>query len=152
MSTNFTSVTIRENSGIIDSSWWNALRTAGASLEAIVTALVGGGGSTSEQTLALSNNVAATTLTGMLAVSTYKTTRWRYTIKRIGTNTVMEHGELVMLYDGTNFELFQAWFVQTSVGASGVTFTNVAGQVKYATTNLAGHVSSNIYWTAITQG
>ena len=154
MSAFFAGVSIRQNGTRVTAAWANALRTAGASLEAALTALVGGGGSLTEQSLAIPDNQSVTDLTGMLASSTYRCTRIRYTIKRIATATVMEHGELVILYNGTTFAMFQAWFVGDPAG---VTFTinSATGQVRYTSDDMAGtydSVNSKIFWNVVTQG
>lgn len=158
MLSNFSDVPVRSNGrtgGPVTNAWWNSLRTAGIAVEAILNALVGAGGSTSEQSLAIADAQAvAANITGMIASSSYRCTRIRYTIKRVADSTVVEHGELVILYNGTTFELYQPWFVGSPAG---VTFSidTGTGQVQYTSDDMPGTydaANSKIFWNVTTQG
>lgn len=155
MSTHFQSVEVRSNGGTVVSGWWNSLRTAGIALESIVNALVGAGASTSEATFAIANNQSGANVTGLIASNLYRVTRIRYWVRRLATDTVMESGELIILYDGTNFHLGRH-SVETAITA-GMSFDVNAstGQVTYSSSNMAGSydtVNSLLGYSRTTQG
>lgn len=155
MSTNFSGTPVRSNGDTIVSGWFNTLRTAGVAVESILTALVGGGASTSEASFAIANNQSGANVTGLIASSLYRVTRIRYWVRRIATDTVMEAGELIILYDGTNFHLGRH-SVETATTA-GMSFDVNAstGRVTYTSSNMAGSydvANSLMGYSRTTQG
>jgi len=146
----------RSNGNKVDSSWWNTLRAAGILLEEAVAALSGGGGSTTEVFVAIANNQAAPTTTAFAASSAYRVTRLKYWLRRVATDTVMEAGDLIILYDGTTFQIGRSGVVETLI-ETGVAFTinSVSGEVSYTSSNMAGTYNvgqSKMGYLVTTQG
>lgn len=152
----FSDIPVRSNGGSIISSWFNLLRTYGIELESKVTALIGAGASSSEATFQIANNQSSpANITGLVCSSLYRVTRIRYWVRRRATDTVMEVGELLVMYDGTNFHLGRV-SVETAT-SSGVSFDVNAstGQITYTSTNMSGSydtTASVIGYTRTTQG
>src|SRR5688572_4403369 len=100
-------VPVRQRGQSFDISWVNSLR------EAIISSL-------GETTAAIANNQTAATLTGLIFDSgDYRAAFVKYTVKRIATATVMEIGELALMFDGTNWSIEKAW----SVGNAEIDFS-----------------------------
>lgn len=128
---NISDIPVRVNGRKVEASWWNDIRTA------LLTAL---GGATAETQQTISNNAAATAITGLLLDST----------------TLVYARVLVSVYRQTDaptklrqvftldcyFKTGTGWdFEPQSVGEdSGLTFTIDAttGQISYASSNVAG--------------
>ena len=49
MSSYFSNLPTRANGQTVDASWWNSIKAAGVLVEGLITALVGDGGSTTEE-------------------------------------------------------------------------------------------------------
>lgn len=99
------------------------------------------------KTLSLTNNTT-TTLGLTLAPTTVVGATIFYSVKRVGSSTVSESGTIQASYNGTAWE-----FSPERVGDAQVTFSiNSSGVISYTTSNLAGHISSNIYLLAVTTG
>lgn len=99
------------------------------------------------KTLALTDNTT-TTLGLTLAPASVIGADIFYSVKRVGSSTVVESGNLKLVFDGT------AWEISNErIGDAGLSFSiSAAGVLSYTTTALAGHVSSNMYLLAITTG
>lgn len=153
MSSNFTNVPARKNGGIFNSSWVNTLRTAGIVVESMLTALIGGGGSVTEQSFAIANNQTSSSITGLIASTSYKRTTVKYWVKRKATATYIECGHFDIMYDGTNFFIGGP----TKTGEANITFDidSGTGQVSYTSDNQSGSydsVNSKMGYTLSTMG
>lgn len=152
----FANSPIRSNGDTIVNAWFNTLRAAGVALEAAVAALSGGGGSTVEVFVAIANNQLAPTTLAYAASSAYRVTRLKYWLRRKATDEAMEAGELVILFDGVNFQIGRSAAVETTI-ESGVNFSiNAAsGEVFYTSSNMAGTydvANSKLGYLVTTQG
>lgn len=98
-------------------------------------------------TLSLSNN-ASTTLGLTLDPLTVIGATLYYSVKRVGASTITEAGQIAFKFDGSSWETFPE-----RLGNAGITFAiNSSGVLSYTTTDLASHVSSNMYILAVTTG
>jgi hypothetical protein len=125
----------------------------GVALENKLTALIGAGGSTAEQTAAIGNTQSGANITGLVPSSAYKKHIVDYWVKRIATATVMEVGTLVAWWDGTTWQISRVYYA----GNAGIDFDiNAAtGQVIYTTDTMAGTydtTNSKMGWMVRTQG
>lgn len=134
----FQDVPIRENGDDITEAWSNTLRVEGIALETKVNTWLGGGGIVEAQ-LALANNQAATNITGLVLDKTlYKSALVFFQARRkTDAGEAVFVGRMALMYrDFTN-----AWDLAVDgLGDElGVTFSITgAGQVQYATDNMAG--------------
>lgn len=97
--------------------------------------------------LSLTNNTTDT-LGLTLAPATVIGATIFYSVKRVGSSTIVESGNIQFVYNGTSWEISGE-----RIGDAGILFSiNSSGVISYTTTNQAGHVSSNIYLLAITTG
>lgn len=155
MSSYFSNLPTRANGQTVDASWWNSIKAVGVLVEGLITALVGDGGSTAEEIVQIGNNETGENVVGLIASDEYRLTRVKYWVRRVATDVVMEAGELLILYDGTNFHLGRH-SIETSTTA-GMSFAVNAstGQVTYDSSNMAGSYDvdeSLMGFTFTTQG
>lgn len=98
-------------------------------------------------TISLTNNTSTTlglTLNPLKVIGA----SIEYSVKRVGSSTVVEAGNILLKFDGTAWEMSSE-----SLGSAGITFSiSALGVISYVTSNLAGHVSSNMYLLAMTTG
>lgn len=149
----FSGIPVRGNGDTFVSGWVNSLRQAGIDLATIV---MGGGGSTSEQTFAIADNTTAANITGLVASTLYRVTKVKYWVRRVATDTVMESGTFTIIYDGTNFYLGDRRYMETPI-TCGMEFDVhlTTGQVTYTSSDMAGSydtVNSKMGYSVTTEG
>lgn len=140
MATPFSSVSVRSNADSnnpVEASWWNDLRTAGILLEAAL----GGGFDPGSIDVPIANTQINTT-TGLTVSQLYKMTEIRYAIRRkTDTQTKMQSGVLVVLYDGTAFSIYEK-SIQGCAGNAGVPVSfgidDTLGILYYSSDTLTG--------------
>lgn len=151
---NFASIPTRQNSDVVDATWWNYLQIAGAALEALVS----GPGYFPITDFVIANNQSSpSNVTGLsfdgTVVRSFEVT---YQLYRKTTSTgAMELAESGKLF-GVYSTVAGTWEMSAgpAVGSAGVTFsiTN-AGQVQYTSTNITGTASvSDMKFKASTMG
>lgn len=138
--------------GRVEAGWFNTLKTAIEELQAYL----GGGGGFPPTLLTLSNNVAATDVTGaVFSGSSYRSVVFQVDILRktaTASSEVRASGRVTMLYNTQDSVWKTDPIVELQGDDTGVTFTaTTAGQLKYATTNIAGATYvGELYISAIT--
>lgn len=135
MATLFSSITVRENGQKILYSWFNALRSAGVSLESFL-----GAGYIAETSATIANGQAsATNVTGLLVSSaSYKSAIVFAEVRRkTSTNELVSVGLLKLYYR----DLDSAWYLvdELSGDEDNVEFSiTTGGQVQYTSGSIAG--------------
>lgn len=124
-------------------------------IQSKVSAGFGAGASTSETTFLIVNNQSsAADITGLVASGAYYITRVKYWVRRVGDVAVMEAGEMIIMFDGTDYSM-GAIRVETATTA-GMSFdiNSATGQVTYTSSNMSNYVGSQskIGWVISTQG
>ena len=148
-------IPVRANGQKVDASWFNTIRTEMIAALSGLSAFLGDGSSSSESTFAIANNQSGANITGLVASSAYRVTRVWYWVRRKATDDVMECGELLIIYNGTNFYLGRR-SIETAITAGMDFDVNAStGQVTYTSSNMSGSydtAASKIGYVKTTQG
>lgn len=124
-------------------------------IESKIDAFLGAGASSTEATFAIADNTTAADITGLVASNLYRITRVKYWVLRKATDTVMESGELIIMFDGTNFALGRHAVETATTAGMSFDVNSSTGQVTYTSSDMAGSydtVASKIGYTRTTQG
>ena len=136
MSSYFSSIGVRANGQSVTYEWFNALRTAGAAIEALLSSLA-----SAETEMTIANNQAAANITGVVySGATYAGYELRAFYRR-KTDSSERVGHVTV--KASYRTLTTVWEISEVVeggDASGITFSidTATGQLKYATDNQAG--------------
>jgi hypothetical protein len=103
-------------------------------ISAIITAIIGAGGSGTPLSCLIDNSASATAI--LTLNSAYRRHTMDYVVLRAATATVAEVGQLVAWFDGATWYIARSWFS----GDAGITFDIVSGTgvVNYSTDTMAG--------------
>lgn len=136
--------------------WANGAAVFMAYIESLDDWLVvggsGGGGGAAQKPYTLANNQSITNVTGLLLDSTKYTSYFvRMEVERLGTSKYRQIVEFKAVFDETNWTWEQGSYIGSDLVQGAIVNTQdvvltltTAGQVRYATGNLAGHTKSTI--------
>lgn len=99
-----------------------------------------------KKTFTLANNASAANITGATLTETKGNTfKVIYGIKVDATTDLVEHGELLLSYDGTNWDQARSFSHDDSL----VVFSVASGQLKYTTPTYSGYVDATLTYQII---
>lgn len=128
------------------------------SLDAWLVVGGSGGGGASQKSYSLTNNQVLTNVTALILDQTKYTSYFiRMEVERIGTIIYRQIVEFKAVWSGSVWTMEQGSYIGSDIVQAAIVNTQdvvlsvtAAGQIRYATGNLAGHVQSNI--KVITEG